>query len=280
MRFRAWMLSVCVMANAAIVSPVWAQDAPPSTVVTASPSSVQDDPAVLVPAEPDVVVVNLPTAMRMPLFKGNFRMTHRFGGNLRNGSFGEQAGNLFGLDQGAIIGIEYRMAVARDVQAAFYRSSFAKTIQLYGKYDGLRQRGSMPVSVSGLISIEGTNNFQEQFAPAVGVVISRLFGTRIAAYVTPMWADNTDAGRSTTYVGFGGRVRIAGSTYVAAEVAVRAGGYAPDEAAYGFSLEKRAGGHTFSLTFTNTFGTTFAQMARGGAANSLYLGFNLSRKFF
>jgi hypothetical protein len=257
------MLSVFVMATAAISSPAWAQD-----------------PAVLVPAEPDVVVVNLPTAMRMPLFRGNFRLTHRFGGNLRNGSFSEQAGNLFGLDQGAIIGFEYRMAVARDVQAAFYRSSFAKTIQLYGKYDGLRQRGSMPVSVSGLISIEGANNFQEQFAPAVGAVISRLVGTRIAAYVTPMWVDNTQDSRSTTYVGFGGRVRIAGSTYVAAEVAVRAGGYAPDEAAYGFSLEKRAGGHTFSLTFTNTFGTTFAQMARGGAANSLYLGFNLSRKFF
>jgi hypothetical protein len=280
---RAWMFSVFVMANAAISSPVWAQGAPPSPVVTAPASSVQDDPAVLVPAEPDVVVVNLPTAMRMPLFKGNFRLTHRFGGNLRNGSFSEQAGNLFGLDQGAIIGFEYRMAVARDVQAAFYRSSFAKTIQLYGKYDGLRQRGSMPVSVSGLISIEGSNNFQEQFAPAVGVVISRLFGTRIAAYVTPMWVANTDANQassSTTYVGFGSRVRIHGSTYVAAEVAVRAGGYAPDEAAYGFSLEKRAGGHTFSLTFTNTFGTTFAQMARGGAANSLYLGFNLSRKFF
>ena len=71
-----------------------------------------------------------------------------------------------------------------------------------------------------------------------------------------------------------------GSTYVAAEVAIRAGGYAPDEAAYGFSLEKRVGGHTFSLTFTNSLGTTFAQVARGGAANSLYLGFNLSRKFF
>jgi len=35
-----------------------------------------------------------------------------------------------------------------------------------------------------------------------------------------------------------------------------------------------------SLTFTNTFGTTFAQLARGGTANSLYLGFNLARKFF
>jgi len=35
-----------------------------------------------------------------------------------------------------------------------------------------------------------------------------------------------------------------------------------------------------SLTLTNTFGTTLAQVARGGAANNLFLGFNLGRKFF
>jgi hypothetical protein len=60
----------------------------------------------------------------------------------------------------------------------------------------------------------------------------------------------------------------------------RVGGYAPDQAAYGVSIEKRVGKHMFSLTFTNSFGTTFAQVARGGAANTLYLGFNLGRKFF
>jgi len=67
---------------------------------------------------------------------------------------------------------------------------------------------------------------------------------------------------------------------VAGEVVVRADGYAPDKPAYGVSVEKRVGAHMFSLTFTNTFATTFAQLARGGAANTLYLGFNLGRKFF
>lgn len=285
MTSRIWILSVSLVAGPMIASPAWAQDAPASTVRTVTAASVQDDPAVLVPAEPDVVVVNLPTGMRMPLFKGNFRLTHRFGANLRNGSFSQQAGDLFGLDNGAIIGFEYRVAVAEGLQAAFYRTSFNKTIQLYGKYDALRQRGAVPVSVSGLVSIEGTNNFKERYAPAAGLVISRLVGTRVAGYVTPMWVGNTAAAlvssrRSSTYVGLGGRVRVFGTTYVAGEVVIRAGGYAPDEAAYGFSLEKRAGSHMFSLTFTNTFGTTFAQIARGGAANSLYLGFNLGRKFF
>jgi hypothetical protein len=285
----------------------------PTAVTTPTPApsggtASDDDDAALTPAEPDVVVVNLPTSLRLPLFKGNFRLTHRFAGNLRNGTFGQQAGNLFGIDQGAIIGFEYRIGIAKHVQAAFYRSSFDKTIQLHGKYDALRQRGALPVSLSVLVSMEGTDNFQEKYAPAVGAVVSRRVGTRVAAYLTPMWVHNTAASldasehghgdgaphddapvgnaepahdhRDTTYAGVGGRLRFRGSAYVAGEVVLRARGYAPDKPAYGISVEKRVGAHMFSLTFTNTFATTFAQLARGGAANTLYLGFNLGRKFF
>ncbi|HEV8398002.1 MAG TPA: DUF5777 family beta-barrel protein [Vicinamibacterales bacterium] len=295
----ASLTAACLAATLACATPAGAQTA----------ASGQDDDAALTPAEPDVVVVNLPTSLRLPRFKGNFRLTHRFAGNLRNGTFGQQAGNLFGIDQGAIIGFEYRIGIAKHVQAAFYRSSFDKTIQLHAKYDALRQRGALPVSISALVSVEGTDNFQEKYAPAVGVVVSRRLGTRIAAYVTPMWVHNTaasldaiehshDAGgahgvaptgygaelshdhRDTTYAGVGGRLRFRGSAYVAGELVLRAGGYAPDKPAYGVSVEKRVGAHMFSLTFTNTFATTFAQLARGGAANTLYLGFNLGRKFF
>jgi Membrane bound beta barrel domain (DUF5777) len=161
----------------------------------------------------------------------------------------------------------------------------------------------MPVSISPLVSIEGADNFQEKYAPAVGAVVSRQVGTRLAVYATPMWVHNTAASldaiahdhgggahtdasdathspRDTTYVGLGGRARLGSSTYVAAEVALRVQGYAPDQPGYGVSVEKRVGAHMFSLTFTNTFATTFAQLARGGAANSLFLGFNLGRKFF
>ena len=300
---RAGLVVTCLTAILTIATPTYAQSSSdaasaPSTHVTAD----DDEPGVFTPAEPDVVVVNLPTTLRLPLFRGNFRLTHRFAGNLRQGTFGQQAGNLFGIDQGAIIGFEYRMAVAPHAQAAFYRTSFDKTIQLHGKYDAIRQR-TMPVSISPLVSIEGTDNFQEKFAPAVGAVVARTFGTRLAAYATPMWVHNTaaslasidhdhdpnadapgpdepQANQNTTYVGLGGRVRFVGSAYVAAEVVLRAQGYAPDESAYGVSIEKRVGAHMFSLTFTNTFGTTFAQLARGGAANTLFLGFNLGRKFF
>jgi hypothetical protein len=299
---RAWLIALCLTTNVTGATSAAAQSSDESTAAPSAVSRQDDDAAVLNRTEPDFVVVNLPTTLRLPLFKGNFRLTHRFAGNLRNGTFGEQAGNLFGIDQGAIIGFEYRLAVTRQVQTAFYRSSFDKTIQLYGKYDAVRQQRSMPVSISPILSVEGTNNFQEEYAPAVGAVISRSVGTRLAVYITPLWAHNTgttldgiihehdgntvaqsvEAGhsRNTTYVGVGGRMRVGSSAYIAGEIAPRARGYAPDTPAYGVSVEKRVGSHVFSLTFTNTFGTTFAQVARGGAANGLYLGFNLGRKFF
>jgi hypothetical protein len=222
--------------------------------------------------------------MPLPVHKSNFRLTHRFAGNLRNGTFAQNASNLFGLDQGATIGFEYRFAPVRHVQLAAYRSSFDKTIQLYGKYDAIRQRGSMPVSISALVSVEGTNNFQEHYAPAIGVVVSRLVAGRVAAYATPIWVHNTaaalDRDENTFLLGLGGRARIHHTTYVVAEVTPRLSGYAPDQVEYGFGLEQRVGGHTFVLTFTNTFASTFGQLARGGPADALYLGFNLGRKFF
>jgi hypothetical protein len=291
-------------ASAAAQTPPAASSESGLAVRPASPQEEEDDDAaVLDPAEPDIVVVNLPTTMRVPLYKGSFRINHRFAGNLRTGTFSELASNLFGIDQGAIIGFEYRMGLLPNLQAAAYRSSFDRTIQLHARYDLFRQRGSLPVAVSGLVSIEGTDNFQDDFAPAVGAVISRTLARRLALYVTPVWVNNTAASlapidhdhgdgtdvpgadvpqerRSTFYTGLAGRLRVLSTVYVVGEVTPRLNGYGPDDVAYGFGLEKRVGGHMFSLTFTNSFGTTFAQIARGGTANSLYLGFNLSRKFF
>ena len=301
MRLRSAPWALCLILNLVGAAPAIAQSTAAEAAVPADARGHDD--AVLNQAEPDFVVINLPTTLRLPRLKGNFRLTHRFAGNLRNGTFGQQASDLFGLDQGAIIGFEYRFAFATHAQAAFYRSSFDKTIQLHGKYDVVQQRGSMVVSISPLVSVEGTDNFQDKFAPAIGAAISRQFGTRLAGYLTPMWVHNTAASvaaishnhdtdthseasgftpehRDTTYLGMGARVRLGGTTYVAGEVAVRLQGYAPDQPAYGVSIEKRVGAHMFSLTFTNGFGTTFAQVARGGAANSLLLGFNLGRKFF
>jgi hypothetical protein len=243
-----------------------------------------DDDSVPVLAEPDFRVLNLPSTLRLPRHGSNFQLTHRFNGNLRRGSLGGNAGNLFGLDQGAAVGFEYRFGIARHLQAAVYRTAVDKVFQFYTKYDAVRQGDSLPVSLSALVSVEGSDNFQERYSPALGLVVSRMAGDRLAVYATPIWVHNTAAllniDRDTFFVGIGGRVRVSSTVYVVAEVAPRASGYSPDKPAYGFGVEKRAGGHLFQINFNNGQGTTFGQLARGGFPNSLYLGFNLARKFF
>jgi hypothetical protein len=247
-------------------------------------TNAEDDDAALVPAEPDFRVLNLPSTLRLPVRGSNFQLTHRFNGNLRQGSFDENASSLFGLDQGAVVGFEYRFGVAPHLQAAVYRTGFDKTFQFYGNYDAVRQGDSIPVSLSAVVSVEGADNFQERYSPAVGVAVSRMVADRLAVYATPVWVHNTAAGlnidRDTFFVGIGGRLRVSSTVYLVGEVVPRAGGYSPDKPAFGFAIEKRAGGHLFQLNFNNGQGTTFAQLARGGLADSLYLGFNLARKFF
>src|SRR5687768_1022788 len=284
-----------IVFSAAALFTVWTSAAAAQSVSSTSGASriepasqsgapAAEDDAAPVLAEPDFRVLNLPSTLRLPLHGSGFQLTHRFNGNLRQGSLSGNAGNLFGLDQGAAVGFEYRFGIARHVQAAVYRTAIDKTFQFYGKYDAVRQNDSIPVSLSALVSVEGADNFQERYAPALGLVVSRMVGDRLAAYATPVWVHNTAAilniDRDTVFVGVGGRVRVSSTVYVVGEIAPRAGGYSPDKAAYGFGVEKRVGGHLFQINFNNGQGTTFGQLARGGLADSLFLGFNLARKFF
>ena len=247
-----------------------------------------DDDAALQPAEPDYRVINLPTTLRLPLHKSSFELTHRFNGNLRRGDLGDQASNLFGIDEGAVVGFEYRFAPIRHVQLAAYRTGFDRTIQFYAKWDALHQGAGAPVSVSPILSIEGSNNFRDRYAPSVGATISRQIDDVAAVYVVPMWSNNVapllnqllGLKQNTFFMGIGGRLRIRPTVYLAAEVSPRLAGYAPNTAEYGFAIEKRAGAHVFQLNFTNSSLTTFAQTASGGQAEDLQMGFNLTRKFF
>jgi hypothetical protein len=242
------------------------------------------DEAAPQPLEPDFTIVNLPTTLRLPLHKLDFRLTHRFNGNLREGSFGFQASTLFGLDEGAAIGLELRYAPVHHLEVVVHRTNISQIIQFTGKYDGWHEGGRMPVSISAIGSIEGATNFEENYAPALAASISRTIGKYAAVYAVPLWVHNSAAAsgvtRDTGALGVGGRVRVMPGLFGVVEVIPRIGGYAPGDAMYSFAIEKRVGGHVFQLNFSNGQGTTFGQLARGGFPNSLFLGFNLSRKFY
>jgi uncharacterized beta barrel domain-containing protein DUF5777 len=286
------IVSVCLVVGAvSYLSPValHAQSEAPATAraddpPAAQPDEADQDDAVLQLAEPEFRVINVPTTLPIPRNRASFELTHRFAGNLARGSFGSHAKNLFGLDQGAVIGLEFRYGIAPSLQAAVYRAAIGKTVQFHGKYDAIRQRGGMPLGISALASIEGTDNFTDEYSPSLGAVVSHHVGEWFAIYAAPIWVHNTVPGsleeQTTSYVGLAARLRLSATVYAVGEVSPRIAGYAPGPPEFSFGIEKRAGGHLFQLNFSNTQGTTYAQIASGGSPNTIYLGFNLARKFF
>ncbi len=237
------------------------------------------------PAQPDFTIIGLPTTLRIPRFGSSFRITHRFTRPLGSGSFGSLVEDAFGFDGGAQIGFEYRFGIIAGTQIGVHRTS-DRTIQFFAQHHLIGQDKS-PVGIDVIATAEGTNNFRDSYSPAIGAVVSRTLGRHGAVYAQPIWINNTNPDPSeltddndSFIVGVGARVRVRPTVYLVAEAVPRFG-YEPDKIYTSFGIEKRAGGHSFQLNFSNGFGTTLAQMARGGQGDQTwYIGFNISRKFF
>lgn len=237
-------------------------------------------------SQPDFTLAALPTNLRLPRGKFAFRVTHRFARPLGDGDFGDLLEDFFGFDSGAQIGLELRYGLWRGAQVGINRTS-NRTIQFFGLYD-LGNHVALPVGVGIWASADGTNNFRDRYSPAIGVVLSRELGEHGAVYAEPMWVNNSNPepselveDNSTFMLGLGARVRVRPTVYVTAEISPRLAGHAPGDALVSLGIEKRAGGHAFSLNFSNGFGTTMAQIARGGTSvDDWHIGFNISRKFY
>jgi hypothetical protein len=252
----------------------------------AAPAFAQDEDPDRDPNEnqPDFHVSTLNTNLRLPKGKFAFRVTHRFLRTLGDGDFGDLAGRLFGLDSGAQIGLDLKYAPFRGAQLGVYRTS-DQTIQLQGQYNIIKD-GNGPIGLSAVVNVDGTDNFSDEFSPGVAVVLSRELGGRGAIYLQPSYVGNTNLINDldddyTAMAGLGIRFSPARNTYLFVEGSPRIAGYKQGVTLISFGLERQMGGHVFQLNFSNGFGTTLAQVARGGTAtDDWYLGFNISRKFY
>jgi hypothetical protein len=236
------------------------------------------------PSQPDFTVVNLPSTLRVPRFKSAFRVTHRFTRTLGAGDFGDLASDFFGIDAGAVIGLEYRFGLMRGLQIGILRTS-DRTIDLFTQYSLMRARGA---ALDIIASVDGTDNFTDSYTPSIGAALSYELGTRGAVYAEPMWVNNSNPfpalpgeDNDTFLLGFGARLRIRPTVYLVGEFIPRVAGHRPGVDHGTFGIEKRAGGHVFQLNFSNGLGNTIGQLSRGGTGQEdWYLGFNISRKFF
>jgi len=299
--------AAAVVASLFICSNAFAQQDPPGSVPAATNPSPTPPPVEAARSrELDQILVNLPTTLSLQKHKSYFRITHRFARDLRRGSFGELAEDLFSLDNGAVLGLEYRFGLTDRLQAGVNRSILGKTIDLFGRWDVLRQVDGRPFGLSAGVSIEGQNNLRLDPQPGISATLSYMHGV-FALYATPtfVWDAHTptlqtghdhDDGEDapddhddveipgedkddTAFIGLGMRTRVLETVSIVAEVSPRIYGYRPDRAGWAIGVEKLTRGHVLQLNFGNSFGTTHGQIARGGSAHDVYMGFNLSRKF-
>ena len=268
----------------ALAAPVAAQ----TQAAQAPAAQTPDDPDLDISfSQPDFTLVALPTTLRLPRFKSAFRVTHRFTRPLGDGSFGDLAGDLFGLDSGAQIGLEYRFGIMRGTQVGIHRTS-DRTIMFFAQHEVVAEGTWLPVTISALASMDGTDNFTDSYSPALGAVISRTLGEHGALYLEPIWVNNASLlpsevveSNDSFLLGLGARIRVRPTVYLAFEGVPRVAGHDPLATQISFGLEKRSGGHMFQLTVTNGFGTTFGQIARGATGSDDWrFGFSISRKFY
>src|SRR5262245_3706471 len=279
---------LCLSVALVLPRPLAAQDQPPPTPPAAAqaPPVANDPDRRLDPLQPDFNLAALPTTLRMPKNKFAFRVTPRFTRSLGNGNFGDLLNDFFGFDSAAQIGLELRYGLLPGTQIGVHRTS-DKTIEIFGQQSLMQQKADgHPLSIDVIATFEGLDNMKDQKLGAVGLLVSRKAGKYVALYAEPIFVANTNfeetGDNNTTMIGLGTRVRIRPATYLIGEWTPRVSGYRPAVDQGSFGIEMRAGGHTFQINFSNGWGTTLGQLAsRGGiTADSWYIGFNISRKFF
>lgn len=254
--------------------------------------------------EIDQTLVNLQTTMPLERHHSYFRLTHRFARDLRQGDFGDLASDLFSLDNGAVIALEYRVGITSRIQGGIHRTILGKTIVGFGRYDLWRQIDGRPVSVSAGLTYEGQNNLRQDYQPGAWATLSYTYGRVLSLYVSPTYVHNAhtedlrlehaghthdvpgqdnDADHSTAidtfYIGTGMRATFTPRLSFVSEIVPRVSGYKPAVADWNVGLEGHTRGHVFQLNFGNNFNTTPGQIARGGAGREVFMGFNISRKF-
>ncbi len=241
----------------------------------------------------DFTLGSLPTSLRIPDGKWAFRLTHRFSRAIGEGSAKDFFADAFGFDSSAKVGFELRYGLWPGTQVSVHRTN-DRTIQFLGQKRMLSSGGASPWTIDMLAGVEGRNNFGESYATSIGGILAKAVGAQAAFYVHPfgvinVFDDTTNPPptgplekRNTFVLGLGARVRLGASpVFLVAEIAPRIGGYHDGNHHATIAIERGVGGHMFQFNISNTFGTTLAQVARGGRGrNDWYIGFNLTRRFY
>lgn len=150
-------------------------------------------------AEPyDYRVVNIPTPKRVLQGSVNLYFTHRFTQPVRPLSQSDQ--ELLGLDSFAVSSFGLFYGVTDKLYVSAYRSpicqrGLCKTIELGIGYHLLDERGRSPVALSTYASVEGDDNFKENYTYNLQVMMARSVTKYVHLFFSPALHLNANARR-------------------------------------------------------------------------------------
>lgn len=136
----------------------------------------------------DFRVVNVPTPKRIPKGSWNLVFTHRFTQPIH--PLSKSAPNLLGLDSFGVASFGVSYGITDKLYASAYRSplcqrGLCRVIEVGLGYNWLAQDKKSPIALTTFASIEGNDNFTEEFTYNLQAMISARLGKRVYLFFSP-----------------------------------------------------------------------------------------------
>ncbi|GIV35924.1 MAG: hypothetical protein KatS3mg032_0303 [Cyclobacteriaceae bacterium] len=227
-----------------------------------------------------------------------FIFAHRFG------LINEGAHTLWGLDQSVTrLGLEYGISDRLGVGVG--RTSADKTFDGYVRYKVLRQRKTVPVTVTAVGSVFYRTTPRnadmpiplkagDRLAYATQLLLARKFSSRFSFQLNPIYVHRNTVNQlfennDDFALGFAGRFKLTPGFALTAEYLKRLNArpnIAPDYVRYdavGIGVDIETGGHVFQILLTNTLGMferfTISETNENFWDGDIHFGFNITRTF-
>ena len=313
--------------------PVGIKTEPSEAPVTAVNPDASDDDEIPDPyefdrgEEPyDYRLINVPTPKSVPKGSLNMAFTHRFTQPLR--PLSASARGLLGLDSFGVASFGMTYGITDKLYVSAYRSPLCqrgvcRVIEAGIGYNWVAQDANSPIAFTTYASIEGNDNFTEEFTYNLQAMLSARLGKRVYLFFAPAVHINSNGQRRfnpradeffppatvadtfqvpahTASFGFGSSVMITPNVVALFDFTPRTGfklgRFRPvvdsnfrvvdfaheSHPSIGFGIQRNVGRHSFTLTFSNTQGTTTSRYNSSNLVRrvkDVIIGFNLSRRF-
>lgn len=256
-----------------------------AALLPASPAAAQDagayDPVHRDPL--GTILINGPTPYTLGSERLEVLFTHRFQQPVNQGG---NSHNLWGLDNGADVGLGLAWGVTQHLDLSVYRESFQEDFEIAGKYLVFEQAPRLPLTLAVRAGLDYLRRpgVDDPSRPFAQILLARKLAPGINLLASPSWVRDTPQLRNAFNVPLGLTFPFPGQSLIEIEYIPANRDLHGSLDAWHVALSKSVGGHIFEIVAGNSRATTVDQMLGGDSAagfqkRDVRLGFNIIRDF-